>query len=152
MCLNYKSESGCTYGEKCRFRHTEADGQPSKKSKQSGGKGSVALLKDSTPLGCVSQDSCQRKSILRKDENLGSNHTVKFSKGAWHHIQIRVRQGPSRDVIQKCQPHERAIRALPRFEVRTQDETLHQERCQSGTWRKYLQAQECRESHVLSSY
>ena len=32
----YKSESGCTYGEKCRFRHVEADGQPSKKSKKRG--------------------------------------------------------------------------------------------------------------------
>ena len=29
-----------------------------------------------------------RKSILRKDGKLGSNHTVKFSKGTWHHIKI----------------------------------------------------------------
>ena len=35
VCLNYKSESGCTYGEKCRSRHVEADGQPSQKSKKS---------------------------------------------------------------------------------------------------------------------
>ena len=42
-CLNHKSESGCTYGDKCRFRHVEADGQPSKKSKKSGVKGPVAL-------------------------------------------------------------------------------------------------------------
>ena len=55
--LNYKSESGCTYGDKCRFRHVEADAQPSKKSKNSGVKGSVALLKESLQLGCVSQDS-----------------------------------------------------------------------------------------------
>ena len=40
-CLNYKSESVCKYGDRCDFRHTEADGQPSKKSKKSGGKGSV---------------------------------------------------------------------------------------------------------------
>ena len=36
VCLNYKSESGCTFVEKCRFRHVEADGHPSKKSKKSG--------------------------------------------------------------------------------------------------------------------
>ena len=36
VCLNYKSESGCTYGEKCRFRHVDVDGKPSKKSKKSG--------------------------------------------------------------------------------------------------------------------
>ena len=47
VCLNYNSESGCTCGDKCRFRHTEVDGQPGKKSKKSGGKKSVALLKES---------------------------------------------------------------------------------------------------------
>ena len=36
VCLNYKSESGCKYGEKCRFRHAEVDGQPQKKPKKSG--------------------------------------------------------------------------------------------------------------------
>ena len=36
VCLHYKSESGCTFVEKCRFRHVEADGHPSKKSKKSG--------------------------------------------------------------------------------------------------------------------
>ena len=39
--------------------------QPNKKSKKSGVKGSVAILKQSTQLVCVSQDSYPRKSILR---------------------------------------------------------------------------------------
>ena len=56
-CLNFQSESGCKYGDNCRFRHVEANGQPIKKSKKSGVKGSVALLKESIQLGCVSQDS-----------------------------------------------------------------------------------------------
>ena len=34
-CLNYKSESGCTFGE-CRSRHVGAARQPSKKSKKGG--------------------------------------------------------------------------------------------------------------------
>ena len=38
------------------FRHTEVDSQPKKKPKKSGGKGSVALLIESKPLGCVFQD------------------------------------------------------------------------------------------------
>ena len=33
VCLNYKSESGCKYGDTCRC--VEADGQPSKTSKKS---------------------------------------------------------------------------------------------------------------------
>ena len=81
-CYNYKSECGCTYGDKSRFRDVEADGQPSKKSKKSGGKGSVALLKESIQLVCVSQDSHPRESILREEGQLGSN--------------------------QKCEPHERS--------------------------------------------
>ena len=76
VCLNYKSESGCAYGEKCRFRHAEADGQPSKKSKKSGVRGPVALLKESFQMCCVSQDSHPKNSILRKEGKVGLNHTV----------------------------------------------------------------------------
>ena len=93
VCLNYKSETGCAYGKKCRFRHVEIDGQPSKKSKKSGGKGSVALLKESIQLGCVSHDSHPRKSVLWKDGQLGPKHTVKFSMGPWHHLKDRERKG-----------------------------------------------------------
>ena len=59
----------------------EADGQPSKKSKKSGAKGSVAILKESTQLGYVSQDSYPRKSILRESAKLGSKHAVKILQG-----------------------------------------------------------------------
>ena len=31
MCQNYKYESGCNYGNRCYFRHVEADEMPSKK-------------------------------------------------------------------------------------------------------------------------
>ena len=37
-------------------------------------------------LGCVSQDSFPRKSILREPGMLGSKHAVKFSKFTWHQI------------------------------------------------------------------
>ena len=39
-----KSESGSTYGEKCRFRLAEVDRQSSEKSKKSGVKGSIAFF------------------------------------------------------------------------------------------------------------
>ena len=107
-CFNHKSESGCKYGDKCRFWHVEADGQPSKKSKRTGGKGSVASLQESFPLGCVPQDSHPRRSVQRKEGNLGSNHAVSFSKGTWHHMKIRESKGPSPGDIQKCEPHERS--------------------------------------------
>ena len=60
VCLNNKPELGCKYGETFRFRHAEVDGQPSKKSKKCDAKRSVASLKESFQLGCVSQDSHPR--------------------------------------------------------------------------------------------
>ena len=80
MCQNYKFGTGCTYGNKCFFRHVEADEKPNKRSKEGGAKGSVALLKESIQLGCVSQDSHPRKSTLRKEgkHDLGLFVTVQF--------------------------------------------------------------------------
>ena len=113
-CLNYKSLSGCTCGDKCRFRHAEVGGQPSEKSKKSGVKDQLSYERSLFNWMCVSRFS--------------SKHAVRFSKGTWHHIELRERKGPSRGVIQKCEPHERNPCAS-RFEERTQEETLHQERC-----------------------
>ena len=103
------SESGCKNGDYCAFRHTEAGGKPTEKSTKSGGKGSVAMLKESIHLGCVSQVYLPRKSII------WDRIAVKFSKGTWHHIKIRRRKGASRGIIQKCNPHERSPCA-PKFE------------------------------------
>ena len=58
---------------------------------------------------------------------MGSNHTVKFSMGTWHHIEIRERKGPSRGVTQKCEPQERNPCA-PKLEDRTPQETMQQKR------------------------
>ena len=80
VCLIHKSESGCKYGDKCKLLHIEAGGQPSKRPKKGGAKGSVALLKETCQLGCMSHDSPQRKSILRENGKLRSNHTLKLSK------------------------------------------------------------------------
>ena len=98
-------ESGCTYGDKCRFRHVEADGQPSKKSKKRGVKGSVATSKGSVQLCCLSQDSHPRK--------LGSNHTVQFSKGTWHTTQKLGKERVHREASFKSVNLTSAIRAPP---------------------------------------
>ena len=88
--LFYNSVLGCNYGEKCRFRHVEADGQ---KSKKSGVKDQLALLLESIQLVCVSQDCHPRKSVPREEGKLGSNHTVKFPKGTWHHFSNSGKKG-----------------------------------------------------------
>ena len=80
VCQNHKSERGCIYGDKFHFRHVEAEGKPSKRSKKGGAKGSGSILKESIQLVCVSQDSHPRKSFLREPRRLGSKRAVKFLK------------------------------------------------------------------------
>ena len=63
--LRHKSESRCKYDDKCIFQHNEPNGQSSKKSKNGCAKGSATLLKETIQECCVSQDSTQRKSLLR---------------------------------------------------------------------------------------
>ena len=71
VCENTKFVSGCKVGDQCLFRQTEADRQTSKKYKKSGGKGLVAVLKESVQLGCVSQDPYPTKSLVRKRGKTG---------------------------------------------------------------------------------
>ena len=51
---------------------------PARSQRKGGAKGSVALLKESTQLGCAFQDSYPRKSFLRKKGKLGSKRAVNF--------------------------------------------------------------------------
>ena len=64
-----KTESGCKFGDKCLFRHTETDRLPSSKSKKSGGKGSVALLKESTHWVVCTKILIRENRFFGKDEN-----------------------------------------------------------------------------------
>ena len=93
MCLNYKPEEGCVLGNNCHFRHVEPEGEPNKKWKKGGAKGSVAILKESLQLGCVSQDSYPRKSTPRELGKLGTKRAVKFTKSTWHQIKNSGKKG-----------------------------------------------------------
>ena len=155
VCQNYKSESGCKFSDTCLFSHTEADGQPSKKSKKSGGKGSVALLKECKQLGCVSQDTePSMTSTPRKGGKLGPNRAVTFSKGTWHHKK-RERKGPWQGDIQKCEPQERNACA-PKFGGQDTSgnfatRTMRPQRSM-GFGEKCLLAQKKGQGHVLLAH
>ena len=90
---NYKTESGCKFAE---LRHTEVDSHPSKKSKKSGRKGSVALLKKSEHLGCVIQEKepPRSKSILRKSTESFQDQIAPFDSqnGTLHHKKNQERK------------------------------------------------------------
>ena len=96
------------------------------KSKKGGAKGS--------------QDSYPRKSMQRELGKLGSKHAVKFSKGTWHQIKIRERNGPSRGIIPQ------SVNFMNVVLARQNSEKDHMRRLwtkkdastkQRGDWRKY---------------
>ena len=134
VCQNYKSETGCKFGRICFFWHVEADEKPSKKSKKGSAEGSVALLNESAQLDCASKILFRESLFCVKKGKLGSKHAVRLSKCTWHQIKTRERQGPSRGIIQKCEPHERRLCAT-KFGKRSHEDTFHQERCaRRGAW------------------
>ena len=89
VCRNCKSEFGCEFGRTCFHRHVEADEKPNKKSKIGRAKGSVALVKESTQLGCISRFLYEKVSFYVKKDKWYQNHADKFSKGRWHHMKNR---------------------------------------------------------------
>ena len=117
-CLFYKSENGCTFGEKCSYAHRQVDIQPSKRSKTNCDKSAVAMLKkhelydrtgrpvvydssNTRQWGCVFQDMEPPKSssILRKSSDRRKPiQRVKFTKAVVRHANIRD-QKPSLGVF-----------------------------------------------------
>ena len=87
-CLFYKSENGCSFGEKCSYAHRQVDEQPSKRSKKNGDKSAVAMLKIARQFRCVFQDMEPPKSssILRKSSNIRKPiRCVRFTKAVLRH-------------------------------------------------------------------
>ena len=108
ICVFYKSENQCRFGEKCSYAHRQVDEQPSKRSKKNCDKSAVAMVKkhelydrtgrpvvhDSSStrqLGCVFQDMEPPKSssILRKSSDVRKPiRCVKFTKAVARHANI----------------------------------------------------------------
>ena len=96
---------------------------------------------DGQGLDCVQEivrDSSPRKCILREEGKLGSNHTVKFSRGTWHHIKIREER-VHREELFKSVNLTSAIRALPDSRKRHKTKPLSKKDEPAewhGTWRQ----------------
>ena len=72
-CLNYMSQKGCRFSDRCHFRHVEAEEKPNMKSKKGGAKGQVASLKETR------QWAERLKILIRKSLFYGK-------KENWDHI------------------------------------------------------------------
>ena len=125
MCLDYKSDKGCKYGDKCRFRHVEVDVQTSKKLKKSGVTGSVAFFFGVYTIGfCVSCFSSEKiYSTERRKIGIESHRRTRGTTSQFGTEKVHREAS-----FRKCEFHERNPCA-PKFAERTRDETLHQERC-----------------------
>ena len=94
--------------ENVSFRHVEAEERPSKKSKKSGAKGSVALLKESTQLGCVSQDSCPRKIFSTWKGEIGIKRRRQIFQGRLAPLKNSGKKGSIARNYPKEWPHHRS--------------------------------------------
>ena len=96
FCKNYSAESweiGIESHRQSLQNHVAPrKNSGTKKSKKSGGKGSVLLVKNSKHLGCVFQDNepTKSKSMLRKStQPLESERTVCFQQSTLHSVKIQ---------------------------------------------------------------
>ena len=97
-CVKISSLSGCKFGDQCLFRHTEADGQPSKKVEDKWWV-RISCLYRRRRLPSEEVYSADRWKIC------SSNHAVKFFKDT---SAPRKNSRPSQGVMQKCEPQERS--------------------------------------------
>ena len=139
VCLKFKSASRCKYGDKCRFfSHVEVDGQPSKKSKKSGGRNPLPCWRSSYTWVVCLKITIRENLFYGKKENWNqitpSNSprvrgtTSKFGKERVH-----------REELFKSVNFMSAIRALPdlRKEHKTKRCTKKDAPAEShGIWRK----------------
>ena len=128
VCYNYKSQSGCAFGDRCRFGHLGDDVQPGRVSKKSDARRFSCFIEGVYAIGLCTSRSLSEK--IYSDVKRGNWDQITPSnspKDTWHHIKIRERKNPTRGVIQKCGPHE-LNPCAPKFEERAQDETLQQEK------------------------
>ena len=135
VCRNYKSEFGCEFGRTCFHKHVEADEKPNNKSKKGRAKGSVALVKESTQLGCISRFLSEKVSFYVKKDKWYQNHADKFSKGRWHHMKNRKSVNLMSAVIARL-----ILRRGHKMKPCTKNDAPAE---QHGLGETYLQAQEC---------
>ena len=86
-CQNYRSETGCICGKKCRFRQVAAEEKPCKKPKKGGATGSLAIVKEFLQFRCVSQDPCEHLWIWQRDLDLRDGES-RMSNTAFQEVLI----------------------------------------------------------------
>ena len=125
VCLFYKSENGCKFGEKCSYAHRQVDEQPSKRSKKNGDKKCSGYAEKYTTIGLRISGYGAAEVFIDFAEELKHTETnpmcSQSTKAVVRHANIRD-QNPSLGLICPGDPHQRNSNA-PKFEDRSQEET-----------------------------
>ena len=111
-----------------RLQGQSVDSQPNKKTEKNGGKGSVALWKNSKQFVCVFQNvEPPKRKIYEGTKSLAPKRSVHVTKGTLRHVKIRERKGPSQGVIQNTGKSERAALMLRnlRIDVKKEPRSKH---------------------------
>ena len=115
----YKSESGCTFGEKCSFPHRKA------RNNQIKSRHSWVVY-----FRTQSRQNLHR-FYGRAQQILGPIRRVRFTKAALRQANIRENKGPSLNKLQVKLPHQ-CSPCVVKLEDRSQEERERQERCARG--------------------
>ena len=154
QCSWYKSAEGCKLGDKCSFEHRCCEEQPRKRSKRSGVRSAVALLKEPKNLGCVFQDvePPRSSSILRKSSTTTKPiRFVRFTTAVLHNAKLRD-QNQSLNKICHGDSHQRGPNA-PKFEDRSQEETEWQEHwAREAAWKLAKKILKLKEKHKATFF
>ena len=102
VCQNYKSDSGCKFGDKCMIRHDETESQSSKR-RRGGEVNTFGLRLSGYRATEIQVDFAEEHEIfgIRSYRSILIRNTSPRKKN-------RERKGPSQRVLQKCAPKERS--------------------------------------------
>ena len=122
------------------------------KRREGDDKNAVAVVKDVSQMGCVSQDSelldSQRGKQARwnpMQKVLGPIRRIRFTQSTVRHASIREKKGTSLGKIQVKTPHQRSPYAM-KFEDGSQEETERQQQCaRSKAWNLAKNRHKCKE-------
>ena len=132
---HYNSQSGCTCGDTCVFKHRSEAGEDKH------GSGTLALyLKMTEELNCVltdgQGDTFSVRSILKK---IGWPPTkeqfrVRYCRNEERHFRTRERKGPSLGTFQSGRKKDRNPNAPTNQDLHQQGTQLVKTNCKNATW------------------
>ena len=127
--LDHKSESGCKYGDKCKFLNTEAGGQPSKKLKERWRKRIGGFVdRDSSIWLCLMIAFRERRCCGKIELKIGVNSRSQVLQTAMRRVKYFGKRRVHRTESFKSANLRSEVRGLPKSRKGSQDEILEQER------------------------